>query len=323
MTDAAARLAAEKAKPVDKANYADDEDAWKKEIKLKFDIHDVRYWFNAVEASMKKFGINLQWSKKDAILPLLPEDVIEECKPILRLTQDEAGSQIYHDLKKEILSLYGPRDEDAFQKAIALRLTSTPSALGKKLIHIICPGAKPFDGCHCAKMVYGFWWAQLSLPIRSHLARKPFNKDTYADLFKDADEVWRANGGNTTPVPAVVGAVAANPPAPVVSQPADQVSAVRGGRGGFSNRGNRGGRGGRGAGRGSSSTASNTNNSQNQSNNTSSTSNKPHQKGPKASPDVPSNACSQHWKAGRAATYCSDPFVCSWAKILVPRQPKN
>ena len=132
---AAAALAAEKRKPVQDADFDDDSDAWKKEIKVKFNPHDVKYWFNSVESAMKKFGINQQWSKKDAIVPLLPDAVVEECMPILRLSETEAGPHIYKDLKEEILQLYGPRDEDIFEKAIALRLTSTPSALGKKLVH--------------------------------------------------------------------------------------------------------------------------------------------------------------------------------------------
>ena len=107
MADEAARRAAlvatEMAKPFDKRNLPDDAEAWKKEIKIQFDITDVKYWFNSVEGQMRKFGINLQWSKKDAILPLLPAEVIEECKPILRLDETEAGPEIYFDLKKEIM----------------------------------------------------------------------------------------------------------------------------------------------------------------------------------------------------------------------------
>ena len=117
-TEAAAELARQRALPVDTSNYVNDTDSWKKEIKLKFNINDVSYWFNSVEADMKKFGINMQWDKKDAILPLLPQSVLDECMPILRLSQDEAGDQVYKDLKTEILSLYGPKEEDAFKKAI-------------------------------------------------------------------------------------------------------------------------------------------------------------------------------------------------------------
>ena len=257
---------------------------------------------------------------------LLPHEVIEECKPILRLTETEAGDDIYKKLKTEILSLYGPRDEDSFKKAMACRLTGKPSALGKKLIHIWCPGAKPFEGCHCAKVVYGFWESQLTPEIKCKLAGQKFTKDTYNDMFKQADEVWIANGGTSTITPSVVAATAAPAPqSPQTSSEVPQVSATsRGGRGGRGFRG-RGGRGNRGGGRGS------YNGNQNQSNNNQNQQNrsqdqnqnqgqKPHQKGPKASPDVPADACARHWKEGRNATYCSDPLVCSWVHIIAPRK---
>ena len=114
----AAQLAAEKLKPFQDANFPDDDDAWKKEVKIKYNPNDVKYWFNAVEAAMKNYGINSQWSKKNAILPLLPDTVTEECMSILRLDETEAGDSIYKDLKEEILSLYGPKDEDAFNKVV-------------------------------------------------------------------------------------------------------------------------------------------------------------------------------------------------------------
>ena len=282
----------------------------------------MKYWFNASESQMKKSGINSQWSKKNAIVAMLPDDVIEECKPILRLEEADQGDHIYLDLKEEILSLYGPRDEDVFKKAIALRLTGRPSALGKKLIHILCPGPKPFQGCHCAKIVYGFWEAQLTPPIRTALSGQRFTADTYSAIFKHADEAWLANGGSDVIAsPAVVAATSVQNPSatPTETVQASAVSRGRGGRGGRNNRG-RGNRGGRGGNRG----ASNSNNSNNNSStNQTQTGPKPHQKGPKAAPDVPDNACSQHWKAGRNATYCSDPLNCDWVRIIAPRVPRS
>ena len=176
-----AELAAQKALPFEDSDYPDHEDAWQKEIKIKFD-KDVRYWFNTVEGQMKKFGINSQWSKKDAIVTLLPENVTEECKPILRLSQEDAGTHVYRDLKKEILSLFGPKDEDSYAEAKSLTLTGRPSALGKRLIHILCPGPKPFDGCHCAKFVYGMWLEKMSPQIKTAIARMKFNQTTYKRL---------------------------------------------------------------------------------------------------------------------------------------------
>ena len=319
----AAQLAAEKAKPVQTANYPDDEDAWKKELKLKFDKSDVQYWFNASESQMKKSGINSQWSKKNAIVAMLPDDVIEECKPILRLTEEDQGDHIYLDLKNEIMKIYGPRDQDVFKKAIALRLTGRPSALGKKLIHILCPGPRPFVGCHCAKIVYGFWEAQLTPPIRTALSGQRFTADTYNTIFEHADEAWLANGGSDVIAsPAVVAAAsvqsASNPP--TESAQASAVSRGRGGgRGGRGGRGNRGNRGGRGGNRG----ASNNSNSNSNNTNQTQTNPHPHQKGQRAAPDVPDNACSQHWKAGRNATYCSDPLNCDWVRIIAPRAPRQ
>ena len=155
---------------------------------------------------MKTAGINRQWDKKNSIVPLLPDEIVEELKPLLRLTQADAGNAIYKAVKDEILSLFGAKEEDTFKKAISLKMTGRPSAFGKKLIHIICPGVKPFDGCHCAHMVYGFWEAQLSPPIKTALADLKFSADTYQAMFKLADKAWVANGGESR-TPAVVAAV--------------------------------------------------------------------------------------------------------------------
>ena len=58
---AQAELARQRALPVEDADFENDEDAWKKELKIKFEPHDVEYWFNTTEASMVTNGINRQW----------------------------------------------------------------------------------------------------------------------------------------------------------------------------------------------------------------------------------------------------------------------
>ena len=65
----AAELARQRKLPVSEANFDDDSEAWKKEIKLKFEPHDVPYWINSIESQMRKFGINSQWSKETPLLP--------------------------------------------------------------------------------------------------------------------------------------------------------------------------------------------------------------------------------------------------------------
>ena len=315
---AAAELARQKALPFEVSDYENDDDSWKKELKIKFDPQDVKYSFNAIEAQLKKFGINRQWDKKNSLVSILPDDIVDECKPILRLTEDEQGEHIYKDLKDEIMQLYGPKEEDAFKKAMALKMTGKPSAFGKKLLHIICPGSKPLEGCHCAKMVFGFWDAQLSPPIRTKLAGMSFNKDTYQNMFKLADQAYLANGGSAAPQIPVVGAVTSSVPTDDSNPQVAAVSRGRGGRG--AGRGGRGGRG-RGQGRGNSSAPSN----QTQSASTSNSNQKPHQKGAKH-PDLPSSAawaCAQHWKKGRGAPYCSDPLICQWVNVVAPRNPSS
>ena len=160
-------------------------------------------------------------------------------------------------------------------------------------------------------MVFGFWDAQLSAPIRTKLAGMSFTKDTYHEMFKVADSAFAANGGSTTPQPAVVAAVTTSAQ-PSATEETPQVAAAS--RGSTRGRG-RGGQRGRGRGRGSSS--SNTPASSAPAGNGA----KPHQKGPKHS-DLPSSAswaCAQHWKKGRSAPYCSDPTVCQWNQVYVPR----
>ena len=316
----AAAIAAQKALPFEDASYPDDDEAWKKELKLKFDKSDVKYWFNSVENQMRKYGINSQWSKKDAITLVLPEDVVEECKPILRLDQTEAGEHIYRDLKKEILKLYSPKDEDAYLQAAALKLDGKPSALGKKLIHKLCPGAKPFENCHCARIVYGMWVSKLSPAIKVQITDIKFDKDTYNQVFDKADKAFDSLGGNSTP--AVVAAM--SEPSPDSTGPSQsevtQTSAVsnRGrGRGAF--RGARGGRG-RGTYRGGQNNQNQNRQTQNQNQ---PSSQKPHQKGQRHPDGPPDSACSRHWAAGRGATYCTDPLNCGWASIIAPRPPKN
>ena len=182
------------------------------------------------------------------------------------------------------------------------------------------------QNCHCSRMIYGFWEAQLSAPVKTKISGQKFNATTYTQIFKDADEAWIANGGQTN-LPAVVAAVtdksSSSEGATSSSQAAPEVAAVSA-RGNGRGRGqNRGGRGNRGGGRGSYNNNQNNNSNQNQSNNQNNSS-KPHQRGPKH-PDLPSSAgwaCAQHWKKGRGAPYCSDPLVCQWVRIVAPRQPQ-
>ena len=51
---AAAELARQRALPFEDADFENHADSWEKELKIKFQHHDVEYWFNKTEAQMKK-----------------------------------------------------------------------------------------------------------------------------------------------------------------------------------------------------------------------------------------------------------------------------
>ena len=136
----AARIRAENlVKPFEDQDFDDDAEAWKKSLSFKFNRHDPQFWVNNVEAEMTNFGINSQWSRRNALMgkDILPEDVIEELKPLLRLSKAESGPHIYKDIRNEILNIYSLKEEQAFERAASRRLTTRPSALGKQLINDI------------------------------------------------------------------------------------------------------------------------------------------------------------------------------------------
>ena len=86
--------AIELAKPFDEQNMADDDEAWKKEIRIKFDLTDIEYTFNSVEDKMRSYGINLQWSKKAALVSILPEFSCKMGKLPLNVNNDTVKSSI-------------------------------------------------------------------------------------------------------------------------------------------------------------------------------------------------------------------------------------
>lgn len=279
---------------------ADDAEAWKKSISLRFQRDDPEFWFSQIEAQMVSNGTNLQWSKRNALLgkDILPEDVLEELKPLFRLSKAEAGTTPYKDIKTELLSIYGKKDEQAIAKAASRRLTTRPSALGKVLIHDICPGAKPFTNCHCARVVWYFFIQQMPQVIKTALAKQRFNKDTYRKVFQDADDVFLAN--NLTPESPAVAAVSLDETQPAIPYPVEAATFQSGNRG----RGRGNGRGSRGRGQGRSTQPATKPNG-----------------GGQTQQNLPPNLCQIHKKYLKEAHHCRDPFVCEWAKFVKPKKP--
>ena len=108
------------------------------------------------------------------------------------------------------------------------------------MIHDICPGAKPFNGCHCASVV---WW--LPQVIKTGLAEKRFTKDTYSEIFDIADKIYNANnlGASSPTVVATVTPVSLDDTQPAIPYSVEAAT-FRGGRGGQGHGGRGGARGG-------------------------------------------------------------------------------
>ena len=324
--------------PYDLEDKEDGEDYYKRisNIKLQWDP-DVEYWFNSIEASMRHATVHSQWTKREVLQSLLPDNVRDEVRYLLRLPEDKAGTTPYKDVKVAIIELFGPKPQDAIDKALTRVLTTRPSALGKQLIDDICKCSPQLKSQCCADIVFGLFRRQMPTAVRNALARETFNHKNYTEVFTLADKVFHSNKGEAPSVSAVrpiatgsAAAVAATPAAeaaaPVVTVSPEiaalqaEVAALKkanrgGGRGGRNNRGggnqnwgggnqssgsNRGGnRGGGCGGRGGQSAQGG--------------------RGPRHPDSPPNSACQVHWQRGRGAWWCADPQNCPWKDITTPR----
>ena len=219
---------------------------------------------------------------------LLPKHVINECRPLLRLNETEAGTLPYWDLKQEILKIYKPKPHDAIDKALSRTLTTRPSALGKQLIDDVCKCRPVLKSQCCADIVFGLFRRQLPIPVRNQIANKSFTKDTYKDIFDHADEVFISNKSDNAPAVAAVSA-----------DQEPEVAAISR-RGGIPNQ-NRNSNGG---GNSSNSSSKNKNNRyQNSSKNQNQGQGQPDSRGPRHPDGPPPQSCRVHWQHGKSAFY--------------------
>ena len=200
-------------------------------VQCPFNKHDLEFWFSQLEDQLTLIGVKKQWTKKIALVRFLPPEIQIEVKSLLKLGQTAAGNNIYYRIKKQLLKLYGPKPEDAYNTAKNLVLTDKPSQLGHKLVEILCPGEVKLEGCHCDRIIWGMFREKIPILVRNHLADMKFDKDTYEAIFDKADQVWDSNQG-PDPLPKQVAAATAAPAA-AASQ---EVAAVQKGQGSQKNK---------------------------------------------------------------------------------------
>ena len=180
----------------DRENGEDGDKAMEKlsTVVCPFSQEDLDFWFSELEGQLEMILIKSQWSKRMALQRLLPIEIKEEVKTLLRLSKTQAGTDIYFKIKQELLDLFGKKQEDDYNRAKNRKLGSgKPSQLGKKLIDDLCHQEKKLDGCCCGKIVWAMFRDQLPIVIRNHISEMAFSKDTYKAIFAKADQVWSSN----------------------------------------------------------------------------------------------------------------------------------
>ena len=274
-----------------------------------WDPKDLHFFFNQIEIKMAAVGVKKQYTKFQVLSTVLPKKVIEQVKSLLRKKETEfPANNSYKLLKERILSIFGPRPEEAVERALSRVLVDRPSDLARELVEDLCRHELVNCQC-CPAIVLTLWKRQLSSSVRAGIAHLELTAATFDQVVKLVDDIHSSN--KAVPVVAAIDKAESglDETQPAIPYPAAEVAGVSRGRGGRG-RGGRGGRnnrGGRGGG------AQNKNQPQDGS--------QPKHKGPKH-PDLPSGewkGCGVHYKYGPNAYFCAEPTTCPWKNVIKPK----
>ena len=314
----------------DATNAADSEGALEKacnNLRGKvFNQLDLGFYFNQVELKMQQSGVKKNYTKLLVLTSILPENVQEEVKWILRMQETDFGTDMpYLKLKNEIIKIFKPSQEADFERAMGRILSERPSQLARQLVNDLCD--HKLVGCCCKKFIVGQWKRQLPSSVKMAIAGMEFSAENFDAICEKADASYastRPAGVPSSQVSALAlsGAVSLPGPAsldqafhPSLPDQAEVAAITRGrGRGGGQWRGqSRGGyRGGqnRGRGRGGQSRG-NGQQGQSQAH--------PRHKGQRHPDGPPIQSCFRHWVFGKSAHFCEEPGSCPWKDFWVPK----
>ena len=281
-----------------------------RDLKIEYAPEDVAFWFIQLENEMITCEVKSQWLKRVVLVKNLPTKVQSDVRSLLILQKAQAPTDLYKQIKDEILRIYAPKKEDTYKKALSRVLVGLPSQLGHTLVNDICDKSPKLTGCCCSKAVFTLWNLQLPLGVRSMISNLEFNETTYSAVFQAADKVYLSTkDAQMSPGVAAIAASEKGQSGEGSQNP--QVAALNQRRG----RGGRGGRSGRG-GSGQSGRGGN-NNSTNTSSNSSS---KPQGRGPRHASNPPNTCCDNHFRFGDQSWSCQSPFTCPWKDKIVPKK---
>ena len=268
------------------------------QIKVSWDAENPAYFFQKLETELQIFSINKQYTKRQALIRSLPDEVAKEFMHIVILQETQAGNLSYKTLKTAIIKAYGPRPGDSFQRALNRVMVGKPSVLLKLLITDICD--KNLANCCCHRTVWGLFQEKIPMYLKSGLANEDFNAANMQGIMDRADNLWSAN--QTTDKQIATVTTNSSVSSPVTAGTAEVAAvATRGrgrGRGGF--RGNRGNRGNRGGQRGGASQG-------------------PDPRGKRHESNPPWNSCGAHWVYADAAFKCQSPTTCPMKDKVTPK----
>ena len=260
------------------------------QIKVNWDNENPKYFFQKLETELQIFSINKQFTKRQALIRCLPDEVAKEFMHLVILQETEAGDLSYKDLKDALIKAYGPRLGDAFQRALDRVMVGKPSVLLKLLISDICN--HNLATCCCKTTVWGLFQTKIPMYLKTGLANEDFNATNMHAIMDRADNLYAANQTDKT-VASVTTKTAVSPPDTA------EVSSVARGRGngrnrgrGFRNRGSRGGRGGQSG---------------------------PDPRGKRHDSNPPWNTCSAHWVYADEAFKCPSPMTCPMKDKVKPK----
>ena len=216
----------------------------------------------------------------------------------LQLQKAEAGAHIYLDIKNELIRIYAPKPQDAYNKALSRTMVGLPSQLGYQIINDICTKPVKLEGCCCAGAALAIWSNQLPVNIRAHISNLTFTKETYKSVFEAADRVYNS----ARQVNAAVAAIQSTNLDETVSafdrhnQPTEVAATTTAKNKKPNNKGGSGkGKNKKGAGP-----------------------KKP--RGPRHASSPPEECCDRHYVHGDQAWYCLAPLTCPWKDRCTSRQ---
>ena len=297
-------------------------------LKFEFDRHDIKTWLRRFEVRLEFLEVKSQWLKRVALENAIPVDIATSCNDLFDQTKtqvtaatDAQDKLIYKKCKLRLLKVYGPRPEEAFEKALTLPLVGLPSDAAKQIRALVCPGVPPMQGCHCHIAISSIWRKLLSKDVRGAIANLDLQTnfdqtieaaDVYHKAYLAGARVAAVSHANPAAAPAHLPA-----PAGAQSNFSDldslaahftaEIAAFRGTTRNF-----------RGSTRGQSNQRYPRSGQQQQARRPPPTRKpQPHTDGP------PASACINHWNHGKGAYSCSARDTCPWKDFLTKRPQRQ